>query len=1113
VAGEYFQQDMAVADGHRIKICVREKDGKLTIQLDTGLTGRLVLHWGVCTNRRKEWTIPPKAMLPENTEIAKNTAARTPFTEQGGINILTFDVNAADSPHGIVFVLNHLDSGKWIKDSGGNFYIPLGEFFGSRNAAEQTAAARNALGAQSDLLGPLADEIIQAECGDHSWTLMHRFKLCHDLCRRHSGNRDALTLIFTWMRFSTLRQLDWQRNYNTQPRELSHAQDRLTLALAEIYAKSPDARPILRLILACVGPGGDGQRIRDEILQIMHRHRIKEVTGHFLEEWHQKLHNNATPDDVVICRAYIEFLKSGGNHDVFYSTLAQGGVLKERMENYERPIRTRPDFVPHLKDALIHDFGGYLKVLTSVHSATDLENFKNSAWHLLDDDLRGPLHFIVEHRERHDTPIKDLAGAVTHVRAGLKGRLASNGNTHEVRTLLYLDLSLEEFFRTSVERVLARHMELDTLTMLIGAAGQNIALTEDSAELSACLSHWRRICLITGDGRNTQWARKALSAVERMRRVLGGFIDARYEALQPKARFLGDAFGASAWSVELFTEEVVRGRPEFILSALLRHADPTLRSLAGVSGWQILSPGEGEGAVAVFKELSEAEGADFGSPVVVAAEKINGTEELPDAVKAVVTPDLTDILSHVSVRARNSRMLFAICYDREIFDRLKSLAGRCVRLSSTSAGDVIIDETGDETGIAGGSQARTADGSEPGDGKRGAIGGQGREDGDENRPADVLKGRAASVSSQKAAAETVLAPRRRSFTSYAVSFDEFNDTLVGAKSNNLKILRGRLPEWIHMPRSAAVPFGVMERALLENPDAFVRVKELIGRLGRQGQNGQNGQSGQPGQPRQNGQSGQSVLPGLPLIDPCAQDVTAELRACIMTLSPPEGFFNALQSAMTRSGLTPPPDTDSAWQRIKTVWASVWNRRACLSRARTGFPHENVSMAVLVQEVVPARYAFVIHTVNPFKTSNTDEIYAEVVPGLGETLVGNHPGRALGFSCPKGSGNFAIASYPGKSIGLYGSGLIFRSDSSAEDLHGYAGAGLYDSVLLEPPREVVLDYSDEPLVWDEDFQRRILGQIAELAAVVEQAAGCPQDIEGAYHDGRFYVVQSRPQTGL
>lgn len=57
------------------------------------------------------------------------------------------------------------------------------------------------------------------------------------------------------------------------------------------------------------------------------------------------------------------------------------------------------------------------------------------------------------------------------------------------------------------------------------------------------------------------------------------------------------------------------------------------------------------------------------------------------------------------------------------------------------------------------------------------------------------------------------------------------------------------------------------------------------------------------------------------------------------------------------------------------------------------------MAVLVQRLVEAEYAFVVHTVNP---SNNDEkeMYAEIVVGLGEVLVGNFPGRALGFSMKK-----------------------------------------------------------------------------------------------------------------
>ncbi len=55
--------------------------------------------------------------------------------------------------------------------------------------------------------------------------------------------------------------------------------------------------------------------------------------------------------------------------------------------------------------------------------------------------------------------------------------------------------------------------------------------------------------------------------------------------------------------------------------------------------------------------------------------------------------------------------------------------------------------------------------------------------------------------------------------------------------------------------------------------------------------------------------------------------------------------------------------------------------------------------VLVQ-VVPAEYAFVVHTANPI-TKERGEVFGELVVGMGEALVGNYPGRALSFSLESG----------------------------------------------------------------------------------------------------------------
>jgi alpha-glucan,water dikinase len=170
------------------------------------------------------------------------------------------------------------------------------------------------------------------------------------------------------------------------------------------------------------------------------------------------------------------------------------------------------------------------------------------------------------------------------------------------------------------------------------------------------------------------------------------------------------------------------------------------------------------------------------------------------------------------------------------------------------------------------------------------------------------------------------------------------------------------------------------------------------------------------------------------------------------------------------------------------------------------------MSVLIQRIVEADYSFVIHTVNPF-TSVKEEIYAEVVLGLGETLSGSYPGKALSFTCGKTVREPQLMSFPSKSTGLFGGGTIFRSDSNGEDLSGYAGAGLYDSFMLPQPRKVRLDYTGDPLVRDPHFRKDFLGAIANIGAAIEKVMKFPQDIEGAYSDGQYYVVQTRPQVGI
>lgn len=168
----------------------------------------------------------------------------------------------------------------------------------------------------------------------------------------------------------------------------------------------------------------------------------------------------------------------------------------------------------------------------------------------------------------------------------------------------------------------------------------------------------------------------------------------------------------------------------------------------------------------------------------------------------------------------------------------------------------------------------------------------------------------------------------------------------------------------------------------------------------------------------------------------------------------------------------------------------------------------------MQAIVEAEYAFVLHTVNP-TTSDASEMYGEIVVGQGESLVGNAPGRAFGFTCQKtDEAEPEVKSLPSKGAALWGSGWIFRSDSNAEDLPGFAGAGLFDSFPVVQHATSLVSYRNEKLVSDPQFARGLMLSLKDLARVVEEKmGGVPQDIEGCFRQGRLYVVQTRPQVGL
>jgi pyruvate,water dikinase len=167
--------------------------------------------------------------------------------------------------------------------------------------------------------------------------------------------------------------------------------------------------------------------------------------------------------------------------------------------------------------------------------------------------------------------------------------------------------------------------------------------------------------------------------------------------------------------------------------------------------------------------------------------------------------------------------------------------------------------------------------------------------------------------------------------------------------------------------------------------------------------------------------------------------------------------------------------------VQRCWASLWTARAIEYRARQGVASDDVSLAVVVQELVPADDAGVACTVNPL-TGDRDQLMINAAWGLGESIVSGQvtPDTVLAAK----DGTILDQTVADKEL------MTVRTDDGTRE----------EPVPADRREQPVLDTS-------------AVAELAEIARGIEELYSQPMDIEWARHDGRFFIVQARPVTGL
>lgn len=171
--------------------------------------------------------------------------------------------------------------------------------------------------------------------------------------------------------------------------------------------------------------------------------------------------------------------------------------------------------------------------------------------------------------------------------------------------------------------------------------------------------------------------------------------------------------------------------------------------------------------------------------------------------------------------------------------------------------------------------------------------------------------------------------------------------------------------------------------------------------------------------------------------------------------------------------------------VRACWASLWSARATSYRQRKGFDHSSVSIAVVVQEMVAAEVSGVMFTANPM-TAAVDETVINASWGLGEAVVS-------GLVTPD---QFVLQR---DTLQVQDRLLGTKEQCIRRDPLG--GATVTESVPEQDRARYTLT----------DQQLGELGMLGRRVA--QYYDDFPQDIEWAYLDGKFYLLQSREITGV
>lgn len=526
------------------------------------------------------------------------------------------------------------------------------------------------------------------------------------------------------------------------------------------------------------------------------------------------------------------------------------------------------------------------------------------------------------------------------------------------------DTGLEDYFFVLLGRIIADlgskgvvrwDYALRCLPMIVYNLGMSGFDEEECRAIASEIEAWRQ----GFDAERRDGLLRLKATVDRSLRLAEVYTRKILSLFQHRAGELGSALGVDPRAIKVFTESEIRSHPVFQLSRLAAFLLGNIRQKAVLPPWDIIVPGRTTGTIMFASALLSLPEEPSGRPVIAILEKVDGDEEIPPSVKAIVVPYETPHLSHLAVRARQEGVVFVACEEEDSFAALKRLSGKAV--------DFDVE----------GNNVRYS----------------------------LSKNPMREVPSRSNVSPIKLPAVDMAATSGPISLDFSTQNNSGAKAFGAKRLRDlslHAGSGFRTPAGVVIPFGLMEASLKEGSEGGREYKSLVAELDQAGTNVAKTISGRI----------MEIISEIELPPEVVSGVMEMLgpgkRLMVRSSSNCEDLEKLSGAGLyeTVSNVT----EELAGDAIRTVWASLWSERAVTSRTQLGIPHGEARMAVLIQEMAVPDYSFIIHTVNPV-TRRADEVYIELAAGLGEALAsGRVPGTPYRMVCDKKNGTCNMLSF-------------------------------------------------------------------------------------------------------